>query len=202
MKPRPPDDPAESLHRLREQLILAQVRIMELEDSGAEGAGRRAEIETLLQAAQVLADQKADALAHLEGVHADREAQAQHLRHMQHVTNEALNDTRARLAAAEAGRQSADARIRECEAQVRRLGEERDGLETRAARLDAAGQALAERGRQLERERDEARAAAATRARRIEELDSELRAMKASRSWRWTRVVRAIERWRARRRRL
>ncbi len=202
MKPRPPDDPAESFHRLREQLILAQVRIMELEDGGAEGAARLAEIETLLQAAQTLADQKADALAHLGGVHADLEAQAQHLRHMQHVTNEALNDARAGLATAETGRQAADARIREFAAQVRRLGDERADLEARAARLDAAGQALAERARQLERERDEARAPAATRARRIEELDSELRAMKASRSWRWTRVIRAIERWRARRRRL
>jgi len=200
MNPRPPDDSAESLQRLREQLILAQVKIMELEDDGAAGAGRLAEVEALLAAAQNLADQKADALAHLEGVHAELEAQAQHLRHVQHVTNEALNETRARLGAAEARLRQAEAQIAGLEGQRQQLEQTRAQLEARIARLEEAGRQLEERGRQLERELAEARTTAAARAQRIEQLDGELRAMKASRSWRWTRVVRAVERWLARRR--
>lgn len=204
MNPRPPDDDAALLdsrmQRLREQLILAQVQIMELEDRGADGAARLAEIDALLAAAQALADQKADALAHLEGVHAELEAQGQHLRHMQHVTNEALNETRARLGAAEARQQQADARIAELDGQRRQLEQTRAGLEARLAGLDEAVRKLEERGRQLERDLGETRTTAAARAQRIEQLDGELRAMKASRSWRWTRAVRAVERWLARRR--
>ena len=200
MNPRPPDDSAESLQRLREQLILAQVKIMELEDEGAAGAARLAEIEALLAAAQTLADQKADALAHLEGVHAELEAQAAHLRHIQHVTNEALNETRTRLGAAEGRLREADARLAGLEEQRRQLEQARAGLEARIARLEESGRQLEERGRQLERELGEARDTAAARAQRIDRLDGELRAMKASRSWRWTKIVRAIERWLSRRR--
>src|SRR5512135_2648081 len=97
MKPPPSDKPAELLHHVREQLILAQVRIMELEDTRDELAARQTEIEALLRGAQTLADQKTDVLSHLEKVHAELQAQFQHLRHMQHVTNEALNETRGRL---------------------------------------------------------------------------------------------------------
>jgi len=200
MKPRPPDDPAESLLRLREQLILAQVRIMELEDAGAEGAARLAEIEALLGGAQALADQKADALAHLEGVHAALDAEFQHLRHIQHVTNEALNDTRSRLAAAEVRGRQADDRIGALDTQRRELEQQRADLESRVSRLDETRGRLEEQSCGLERGLGEARAMAAARAQRIEQLDAELGAMKASRSWRWTRAVRAIERWRARRR--
>jgi chromosome segregation ATPase len=200
MKPRPPDDPAESLLRLREQLILAQVRIMELEDAGAEGAARLAEIEGLLRGAQTLADQKADVLTHLEGVHADLEAQSQHLRHLQHVTNEALNDTRSRLAAAEERCQQADVRIGALDAQRRELEQLRADLASRVSRLDEARVQAEERSRGLERELGDSRATAVARAQRIDQLDAELRAMKASRSWRWTRALRAIERWRARHR--
>jgi chromosome segregation ATPase len=176
MNPRPPDDPAESLHRLREQLVLAQVQIMELEDGGAECASRLAEIEALLTGAQTLADQKMDALAHLEKVHADLQAQFGQVRRLQATTDEALTDTRARLAAADA-----------------RLAETGQRLENAAHRLE-------EQGRQFDRDLGEARAAAAARAQRIDQLDAEIRGMKASRSWRWTRVVRATERWLARRR--
>ncbi len=204
MNPRPPDDapalPDGRVQRLREQLILAQVKIMELEDDGAAGAARLAEIEALLAAAQALADQKADALAHLEGVHAELEGQAGHLRHVQHVTNEALNETRNRLAAAEARRQEADARIAGLEDQRRQLEQVRVDLEARIARAEESGHRLEERGRQLERELGEARSTAAARAQRIDQLDGELRAMKASRSWRWTKIVRAVERWFSRRR--
>lgn len=200
MKPRPPDDPAELLQRLREQLILAQVRIMELEDARNELTPRLAETMVLLKGAQTLADQKVDALSHLEKVHADLEAQFQHMRHMQHVTNEALNETRRQLADTAARLQQADAQGRKMEAQSRDLGEKLSVMETRAAQLSESLQRLDERCRQLERDLGEARVTATGRLQRIEQLDAEMRAMKASRSWRWTQPIRAIERWLARRR--
>ena len=97
MKPAPPET-AELLHRVRQQLILAQVRIMELEDARDELAARLADTEKLLTAAQTLADQKADEAGHLAKVHSGLQAQYDHLRHLHHVTNEALNDTRQQLA--------------------------------------------------------------------------------------------------------
>lgn len=97
MKPAPPET-AELIHRVRQQLILAQVRIMELEDVRAELAAKLGDTEKLLTAAQTLADQKVDEAGHLAKVHTGLQAQYEHLRHMQHVTNEALNDTRQQLA--------------------------------------------------------------------------------------------------------
>jgi chromosome segregation ATPase len=201
MKPRAPDDPAESQHRLREQLILAQVRIMELEDLRDESAARQVEIEALLKGAQTLADAKIDALAHLENVHADLQAQYQHMRHMQHVTNEALNETRRELAAVIARLQQAEAQVRGLEAQDQNLRHELATVETRARQLDESLRRLGDRCDQLERDLTEARTTGATRLERIGQLDSELRAMKASRSWRWSRPIRAAERWLARHRR-
>ena len=92
---------AELLQRVRQQLILAQVRIMELEDVRDELAPRLAQVEDLLTAAQTLADAKLDEAAHLAGVRDDLLGQLQHLRHVQHVTNEALEAARARAASAE-----------------------------------------------------------------------------------------------------
>ncbi len=97
MKPAPPET-AELIHRVRQQLILAQVRIMELEDVRDELAAKLGDTEKLLTAAQTLADQKVDEAGHLAKVHTGLQAQYEHLRHMQHVTNEALNDTRQQLA--------------------------------------------------------------------------------------------------------
>ena len=96
MKPAPPD-PAETFQRVRQQLILAQVRIMELEDARDETALRLSETEKLLSAAQALADQKLDEAAHAEKTRADLQAQHEHLQHVQHVTHEALNLARAQL---------------------------------------------------------------------------------------------------------
>jgi chromosome segregation ATPase len=200
MNPRLPDDPAEHLHRLREQLILAQVRIMELEDARDEITPRLAETMALLKGAQTLADQKVDALAHAEKIHADLEAQFQHMRHMQHVTNEALNDTRRELADTAARLQQAEAKDHELEAQNRHLQQELSAVKTRAAELGASLQQLDERCHQFERDLGEANTTAAARLQRIEQLDAEMRAMKASRSWRWSQPIRAIERWRARHR--
>jgi chromosome segregation ATPase len=200
MKPRPPDDPAELLHRLREQLILAQVRIMELEDTRDELTPRLAETMALLKGAQSLADEKVDALAHLEKVHADLQAQFQHMRHMQHVTNEALNETRRQFADTAARLQQAELQGRELAAQNGDLRQKLGAVETRAAQLGESLQRLDERCRQLERDLVEANTTAAVRLQRVEQLDAEFRAMKASRSWRWSKPIRAIERWLARRR--
>jgi chromosome segregation ATPase len=200
MKPRPPDDPAELLHRLREQLILAQVRIMELEDTRDELTPRLAETMALLKGAQSLTDEKVDALAHLEKVHADLQAQFQHMRHMQHVTNEALNETRRQFADTAPRLQQAELQGRELAAQNGDLRQKLGAVETRAAQLGESLQRLDKRCRQLERDLVEANTTAAVRLQRVEQLDAEIRAMKASRSWRWSKPIRAIERWLARRR--
>ena len=200
MKPPPSDSPAELLHRLREQLILAQVRIMELEDLRDESAARQTEIEDLLKGAQTLADAKIDALTHLEKVHADLQAQFQHMRHMQHVTNEALNETRRDLADAAARLQQTGTHARELEAQNQRLRQELSAVETRATQLDESLRRLGDRCGQLEHDLTEANATGTARLERIGQLDSEVRAMKASRSWRWSKSIRAVERWFARRR--
>ena len=66
-----PSDPAEILLRVRQQLILAQVRIMELEDAQEESRSQLADNERLVDAAQSLADQKLDEAAHAEKTRAD-----------------------------------------------------------------------------------------------------------------------------------
>ena len=109
MKPAPAESTAELLHRVRQQLILSQVRIMELEDERDELVPRLAATATLLTAAQTLADQKIDEAGNLETVRvkiekfrAELQENHDYLRHMQHVTNEALNATRGQLVSAEA----------------------------------------------------------------------------------------------------
>jgi len=166
-------EPAELIQRLRQQLILAQVRLMELEDERDEAAPQLTQAERLLGEAQALADGKADEAAHLERVRADLQAQYEHMRHMQHVTNEALESTRAQLAAAQAAGSEVEASREGLLLQLGRAQEELLGLE-----------------HALQRSREEAEA----RARRIDELDAEQRAMKASRSWRWTAWLRSLER--------
>jgi len=206
---KPPENPEvdEMLHRLREQLILAQVRIMELEDTRDELTPRLTETMALLKSAQTLADQKVDALAHLEKVHADLEAQFQHMRHMQHVTNEALNETRGKLEEANAHFAETTARLDETAARLSAAEKHAEQVEhnlatlrVEAGELAAIIQRLEERGRQLDRELAEVSATATVRLQRIEQLDAEMRALKATRSWRWSQPIRAIERWLARRR--
>lgn len=168
-----PPEPADLVQRLRQQMILAQVRIMELEDERDELAPRVAELGNLLAAAQKLADQKLDEAAHLEKVRADLQAQYEHMRHMQHVTNEALNATRAQLAAAQQALAEAESRSTAREAALAAL---RAQLAQGATDLQAA------------------RAELQSLATRITQLDAELRALKQSRSWRWTSWLRALER--------
>jgi chromosome segregation ATPase len=78
MKSAPPE-PSDLVNRLRQQLILAQVRIMELEDARDSLAPRVAELEQLLQAAQTLADQKLDEAAHLGKVLAEAQTRGEQL---------------------------------------------------------------------------------------------------------------------------
>lgn len=179
MKPAPPET-AELLHRVRQQLILAQVRIMELEDARDELGSKLADTETLLTAAQTLADQKVDEAGHLEKAHAGLQAQYEHMRHMQHVTNEALNDTR-RILAAATDRLSA--------------AEQRGGqLQKEIVALADQSVLLTRNISQLSLEVAETSTTAAARLARLNELDAEVRAMKASRSWRWTSWLRSLER--------
>jgi len=78
MKPLP-SEPSDLVNRLRQQLILAQVRIMELEDVRDMQVPRLAEMEQLLQEAQTLADRKFAECSHLEKVLADLQTQCDRL---------------------------------------------------------------------------------------------------------------------------
>ncbi len=64
------------INTLRQQLILAQVRIMELEDERDQLIPRLGEVESLLTEAQKLADTKLDESAHLQKVLASSQSQA------------------------------------------------------------------------------------------------------------------------------
>lgn len=171
---------AETLNLLRQQLILAQVRIMELADARDEQAPRLASLEKLLAEAQALADRKADEASHLEQVRAGLQQRYEHMRHMQHVTNQALEDTRAALTVA-AGRESI-------------LLAETETLQKLIAAEAEVGRAQLNRLADLEQQLGSAKAESAARLTRVNELDAEQRAMKASRSWRWTAWLRSIER--------
>lgn len=74
MKPASTDS-TELLRRVRQQLILAQVRIMELEDLRDELTPKVTEAARMQQAAQLLADEKTDLARHLERVVADNQRQ-------------------------------------------------------------------------------------------------------------------------------
>lgn len=176
-----PVEPADPLNLLRQQLILAQVRIMELEDARDALAPKLADTERLLTAAQAIADQKSEDAAHLAKTLAELQAQHEHLRHMQHITNEALNDTR-----------------RQLDDTTRQL----TNAQQRANQLQRESVALADQARQLtanlqklNKELNEENSIATARLIRINELDAEIRALKASRSWRWTAWLRSLERY-------
>ncbi len=176
-----PVEPADLLTLLRQQLILAQVRIMELEDVRDELSPKLADVEKLLAAAQNLADQKSEEAAHLAKTLSDLQAQYDHLRHMQHVTNEALNDTR---------RQLAEITSHLTAAQQRGTLLQREGV----ALADQASRLTADL-KKVSRELDEENSIATARLIRINELDAEIRALKSSRSWRWTEWLRSVERY-------
>ena len=194
--------PEELNHRLRQQLILAQVRVMELEDQRDQLAPRLADTERLLVAAQALADSSVRDAAHLEQVRADLQAQFEHQRHMQHITHLALEESRRR----EADLQE-ELAARESQLGAARLAREQECTTSRqlrelTAQLEAERQSLlnnlAEREKTLGQTRSELERAhrdGASQLERIQQLDAEQRAMKASRSWRCTRWLRSLERW-------
>lgn len=158
---------------LRQQLILAQVRIMELEDVRDDLTPRLATVEQLLSQCQKMADQKIGEIARLNQVRDDLQAQFEHMRHMQHVTNTALEETRGQLADCEKDLQS--------EKQIQsdlliQLGHANNQLQDTLTRLQQT---------HVEINRQQAR---------IAQLDAERTAMKTSRSWRWTAWLRSFER--------
>jgi len=175
-----PQAPADLLALLRQQLLLAQVRIMELEDERDELAPRLAETSALLAAAQSLAEAKVDEATHLEKVRADLQAQFDHLRHTQHVTHEALMAARNEIIALTAG----------TEALRRQDLLSRDAID----RLQTAAGALQETLARTTQQLGESERVSTERAARLQQIDAELRALKSSRSWRWTAWLRTIER--------
>lgn len=179
MKP-DPAAPADQLNLLRQQLILAQVRIMELEDTRDELAPKLAELEKLLTAAQTLADQKLEEAAHLEKVRSDLQTQFEHMRHMQHVTNEALTVARGEVAALIARETNLLGEIEQLQTLAHLQAE---GSRQQLDRISALTADL--RTTQTE---------STTRLERINQLDAEQHAMKASRSWRWMAWLRFLER--------
>lgn len=179
MKP-DPAAPADQLNLLRQQLILAQVRIMELEDTRDELTPKLTELEKLLAATQIIADQKLDETAHLEKVRSDLQAQFEHMRHMQHVTNEALTTVRGEVAALAAREANLLGEVENLQVlthlQAEGSRQQLDRISAQAAELRAA------------------QAESATRLERINQLDAEQRGMKGSRSWRWSAWLRSLER--------
>ncbi len=166
-------DQAELLLRLRQQLILAQVRIMELEDARDDIATRFDDAEDLRRVAQTIADGKIDEAAHLEGVRSELQHQYEHMRHMQHVTNEALNASRSEFAAIERAYATEKQTTATLSSQIAALKALVNELQARVAGLAETS---------------------AERAKRIGALDGELALMKQSRSWRWTAWWRSLER--------
>ena len=122
---------------------------------------------------QSLADQKLDEAAHLEKLRADLQAQLDHLRHVQHVTHQALASSRTRLATAESSLNAAQQLTAGLADQLRQLQDRLHQLETQLADATTTG---------------------STRQQRIVQLDAELRGLKSSRSWRWTAWLRSLER--------
>jgi len=188
--------------RLREQLLLSQARIMELEDARDVLAQHLADERGLVSAAQSLADGALDKFTHLEKVHSVLEEEFRHMRHMQHVTNEALEDTRSRFK--DANEQVAsmttriDALVAMQDLQKAELTDERAKVSRLDTELAAAQRSLhlAEiRVAELDAQISELSKAANERESRISDLAAERRAMIDSRSWRWSAPVRAIERW-------
>lgn len=175
-----PQTPADLANLLRQQLILAQVRIMELEDRREEIERQLAETGESLLSAQNLADRKMEEADHLEKVRFDLQAQFEHMRHMQHVTNEALEATRVQLRTNESSLVSERNHSAHLQQQL--------ASETDTSRM------LASRMEESVRKLDDLASLAAALQHRLAIVDAEMHAMKSSRSWRWTAWLRSLER--------
>ncbi len=176
-----------SLLDVQRELILAQISLQELEDTREELEQRLAESRQLQDGAQQLADRATADFDHLDRVHRELLAHRDHLQHVLHVTNQALEQTRAELAARDAqlaGTRQELAAAHESHRQATARGDQL-AAELRAARAEA---------HQLQQHIAELTTVAEQRSTRIGQLESDVRAMKASRSWRWTAWLRSIER--------
>ena len=173
-------EPADLTPLLRQQLILAQVRIMELEDTRDELVPRLAEMEKLLATAQTLAEDKAGEAAHLEKVRANLQAEFEHMRHMQHVTNEALNSARVEIGGYTSRQVALLSEVEHLQILIGQLAASERRHIAAIAELNASREAL--------------RGESAERLARINQLGIEQRFLKSSRSWRWTAWLRSIER--------
>jgi chromosome segregation ATPase len=172
---------------VQRELILAQISLQELEDTREELEHRLSESRELQTAAQQLADRATADFDHLDRVHRELLAHRDHLQHVQHVTHQALEQTRADLAARDAqlaGTRQELAAAHDAQQRATALGAQLT-TELRSAREEA---------QRLHQHLAELTALAEQRATRIQQLESEVRTMKASRSWRWTAWLRSIER--------
>jgi ABC-type phosphate transport system auxiliary subunit len=97
MKPAPPET-AELLQRVRQQLILAQVRIMELEDERDELTSRRAQLDRTLTGMQTIANDRIAERDHLARLHAGLEKQLGSLHQQLGETRRSLQQEQAREA--------------------------------------------------------------------------------------------------------
>ena len=113
--------PADQQNLLRQQLILAQVRIMELEDERDSLTPRLQEMERLLGQAQTLADRKLDEAAHLEKILTDTRTHSAHLQQLQSQAAQDLAATRAAMTEATATLTQRNETIARLEAELRAL---------------------------------------------------------------------------------
>lgn len=182
-----PSEPVALINRLRQQLILAQVRVMEIEDERDALAPRLTETSRLLADAQQLADAKLAEAAHLEKVRTDLQAQYEHMRHMQHVTHLELERVRQEVSSLQTELGGAAARLRQ---------EQQLSADCQARLAQATGHAASLEARlsDLHRQLADTQEESARRHERLTQLDAEVRALKASRSWRWTAWLRTLER--------
>ena len=141
MKPESPD-PSELVSRLRQQLILAQVRIMELEDVRDTLTPRMTELEALLRESQSLADRKLDEAAHLEGVLAGLRGQYDSLNSQQHQAQKELSELRHALTSAKHESANLGDVIRRLESEISKAQEAATSQRTHLTRLENELQAL------------------------------------------------------------
>lgn len=168
-----PAHPTGQANLLRQQVILSQVRIMELEDTCTELTARRDELNRLLAGVQSLADEELAEITHLRKIQTELQAEVDHGRHLLHVSNAGWEQTRQELASVQHALKQAE------QALVQRLRQIEQGAAESA---------------DLHRQLQQAHAQASLLSQRIAELAAERRAMKLSRSWRWTAWLRSIER--------